>query len=207
MAEQNDTRNDWIQRPDCAVIPLHNTRADEMWRSIIKHVDFEDKSVIDVGCGYGDFLWRAYAAGARAVFGYDNDKAVNYSANERLESYGYTGKPVYVMNSDVQNWNEKWPGKHDIAICTSVLPYFDNEDYILLPHFDNPNYMLECILRDSEVAVIECQYAGDGPGLSWLSNDVDMSYWLFSQGAHEAIIIGKTHISGRDKFRTIWRVE
>ena len=167
-----------------------------MWSYIIKHVDFEDKSVIDVGCGYGDFLWRAYAAGARAVFGYDNDKTVNYIANERLESYGYTGKPVYIMNSDVENWNSKWPGKHDIAICTSVLPYFDN-----------PDYMLECILRDSEVALIECQYTGDGPGLSWLSNDADMSVWLFYNGAKEANMIGKTHISGRDKYRTIWRVE
>ena len=167
-----------------------------MWSYIVKNVDFDDKSVIDVGCGYADFMWRAYAAGARAVFGYDNDKTVNYIASERLETYGYVGKPVYIMNSDIQNWDEKWPGKHDIAICTSLLPYLKS-----------PGYILECIIRDSDIAIIECQYAGDGPGFDWLNDDSAMAFWLFANGAQESSKLGETCIIGRDKYRTIWKVE
>ena len=109
----------------------HNTRAPAMWEFIEENVDFDGKSVLDAGCGYGDMLWRAYKAGARIVFGFDSDKHIVWSVGERLDSYGYKGKPIHVHNVDISNWNERWPGWHDIVICFSVLPYLEDPIHVL----------------------------------------------------------------------------
>ena len=175
-------------------MPLYNTRADEMWEFMVKNVDFVEKSVLDAGCGYADLMWRAYKAGAKIVFGFDIDKHVVYWAGDRLDSYGFSNAPIYVLRGDINRWSEKWPGKHDVVICTSVLPYLEE-----------PAYIIECMLRDSETAIIECQYSGDGPGFERIKDDKDMAQWIMECGANNVEIIGKTQIRDRSAERTIWK--
>ena len=50
-----------------------NTRAESMWRIISQRVDFRQKSVVDLGCGHGEMLWRCYLAGAEEVRGIERE--------------------------------------------------------------------------------------------------------------------------------------
>ena len=146
---------------------LYNTRAENMWGQITEHVDFANKTVLDVGCGRGDLMMRAWTWGARVVYGIDNSKIELQEARLRSWDMVKEGAKLYFMEKNIEHWSERWPGYHDIVLCTSVLPYIVDPDRLLLN-----------IHRDSDTAIIECQYAGDGPGLEYIKNDTDMKEWL-----------------------------
>ena len=46
-------------------------RSDWKWDRLVDHLELEDATVLDVGCGNGYFGWRMLAAGARCVIGID----------------------------------------------------------------------------------------------------------------------------------------
>jgi len=46
-------------------------RSDWKWNRLAPHLDFQDKQVLDIGCGNGYFGWRMLAAGAQLVVGID----------------------------------------------------------------------------------------------------------------------------------------
>ena len=46
-------------------------RSDWKWDRLKNHIDFRNKSVLDVGCGNGYYGWRMLAAGAEQVMGLD----------------------------------------------------------------------------------------------------------------------------------------
>ncbi|MFN8707264.1 MAG: tRNA 5-methoxyuridine(34)/uridine 5-oxyacetic acid(34) synthase CmoB [Planctomyces sp.] len=46
-------------------------RSDLKWNRLAPHVDFGGRSVLDVGCGNGYYLWKMIAAGARIAVGLD----------------------------------------------------------------------------------------------------------------------------------------
>jgi SAM-dependent methyltransferase len=173
---------------------LHNTRAEEMWSHIEKSVDFANKTVLDVGCGYADFMVRAWQAGARAVFGIDNSSIVLSDARIRTLPLVREGAGIFFMQKDAEHWSDRWPGYHDIVICTSVLPYMLD-----------PNKLLKNIQRDSGIAIIECQYAGDGPGFDNISNDEDMRKWLSKFEWSSVDKIGSSVLKSRNRTRSIWR--
>jgi hypothetical protein len=55
-----------------------------------------------------------------------------------------------------------------------------------------------------EISLVECQYAGDGPGFEDIENDNDFQELLWKAGFAWAQPIGRTFVKGRDKYRTIW---
>ena len=175
--------------------PLYNTRAGSMWDQIAKAADFVGKTVLDVGCGRGDLALRAWAEGASTVYGIDNSRIELKEARLRAWSMVKDGARVFFMHKDIEAWDERWPGYHDIIICTSVLPYTID-----------PNKLLHNICRDSKIAFIECQYAGDGPGFSTITNDKQMKNWLSDFDWDEIEKIGYTTVASRkDTTRSIWR--
>ena len=98
------------------------------------------------------------------------------------------------MEKNIEHWSERWPGYHDIVLCTSVLPYIVDPDRLLLN-----------IHRDSDTAIIECQYAGDGPGLEYIKNDTDMKEWLSKFDWFSVKKIGSTNVESRPGVkRSIW---
>lgn len=53
-------------------------RSDWKWARIAPHLDLQDKSVLDVGCGNGYYGWRMLAAGASFVLGCEPLQLYNY---------------------------------------------------------------------------------------------------------------------------------
>lgn len=174
----------------------YNQRFPEIWQILTQHIDFTGKTLLDIGCGYGDLIKAAYQDGA-TVYGLDRD-----FPNE-LKAIHYPDR-FYLIRDDINWWTDNdYPFKRgknknsriDILTCFSVLPYLKN--------------MLETLSYFKQIApmvVIECQYYGDGPGLLFIQNDEDMrrvldSYWPVVSK------IGQTFVDGRNKYRSIWLCE
>lgn len=165
---------------------VHNVRSPEQWEIISRHIDFKDKTVLDLGCGKGDILIRAFEAGAEVV-GIDRYEEIKWLNSNRPE--------INIAVDDIEFMIIRH--RVDIIICFSVLPYLKR-----------PGNTLQWINRNSQIALIECQYAGDGPGLSFLTGNDAMREWLLAAGKFEKVQpIGHTLVEGRNKNRFIWRCE
>lgn len=162
-------------------VPM-NSRNPEMWAAIKSTVDFKDKSVVDLGCGYGDMLLRAYNAGASQVVGIDKDISV---ARERC-----AGRDIELIEGCLYEWLESASDIYDIMICFSVLPYVKSM----------PRVLHRMWLR-SRQALIECQYEGDGPGI--VKDDKEMYRHLYRFWP-EVYRIGESKVKIRDTTRSIW---
>lgn len=166
---------------------VHNVRSPEQWEIITRHIDFQGKTVLDLGCGKGDILFRAFGAGAK-VAGIDKDEKNIKYINDLCPEIEITQVDLDYMI--VAN-------HVDIAICFSVLPYLRG-----------PSSILKWINEISEIALIECQYADDGPGFSYLRGNDDMRKWLLSSGQFKKVEpIGHTLVEGRNTKRYIWMCE
>ncbi len=181
MVDENDEGTSWT---------IVNTRAEQQFKILAQRVSFEDRGVIDFGCGYGDLLYLIKQAGANTI-------GVNKSSEELKAAIG---KGLVALYEDLDktfasasDGIEETFCPHDIGICFSVLPYLKDPIPLLF-------YMFE----ECTISFIECQYAGDGPGFDCLKNDEDMENWLKTVGWLDVKAIGKTYISDRDKWRTIW---
>lgn len=175
----------------------YNKRAYQMWFQISQHICFHKASVVDLGCGGGDFLWRALMAGASNVLGVDSDidKAKKYAGVYRIPNGKGVDKVVAtvdVIEDDIEKKLKTWGG--EIGFCFSVLPYLEA-----------PTDFLRWMSEMYFASIVECQYDGDGPGLSFVKNRRDMQFWLSRDiGFSNIELIGSTYIAERDKFRDIW---
>lgn len=159
-----------------------NTRASEQWNIIRQHVDFTGKTVIDLGCGHCDILKIALQVGAQCCVGVDK-------VDKELSRIG----KCIVFQANIEEWVKDRTIPYDISICFSTLPYLSN-----------PSAVLFWMQRHTDIALVECQYSGDGPGFKWLRGDNDMRRWLNDVGWREIQPIGTTLVKGRDRERTIW---
>ena len=172
--------------------PIYNTRSPEQWRIISEHVSFDGKTVLDLGCGYGDIVQRCHAAGARYVHGVDKDERMHVLEKKR-QVINHLDYSQVDLDKDF-TWLEYHPDKKwDITICFSVLPYLSD-----------PTSTLHWIHQHSTQALIECQLAGDGPGFSLLKGPQDMRRWLDSIGWKQVERIGETTVEDRGCKRGIW---
>jgi len=131
-----------------------NVRALEMWQHISKAISFAGKSVIDLGCGYGDLLSYAKGAGAWHYIGIDKDV-----------SQATPGIPV--VNRDIAYWCKTTDEKYDVGICTSVLPYIEERHVVL-----------SWLASHCKEVIIEVQLYGDGPGLPEHTSTLAVLVWL-----------------------------
>jgi hypothetical protein len=166
---------------------VRNERSPEIWQAIKTRVDFAGKTVLDVGCGDGDMLLYAHNAGAASVVGIDKDPIKARTTALRV---GAIVTPRVTVQAAILGMYE--PAiRYDIVLCLSVLPYVSNMGEAL---------MKLCSL--ARTAIIECQYAGDGPGV--VTDDGEMLEKLTYAGWTEVSKIGQTHVQDRDKYRSIW---
>jgi hypothetical protein len=175
-------------------IPLDiNTRAEAMWRIISQQVNFKKKSVIDLGCGHGEMLWRAYVAGAETVWGVDGKKGLLKRLGRVYTDY--TKKHIQASPLDLNNHDDLYLISHqdiNIAMCFSVLPYLDDIPATLQWMADN-----------FELCLIEAQYEPEPYNIG-VKNDEEMFSFLRDNGFEIAVNLGKTYVEIRDTHRTIW---
>jgi len=164
-----------------------NKRAPDMWRQIREYVDFTGKTVVDLGCGPGDFMSRALQDGASWVIGVDIDPD---TARQAKETCLEIGKTTIVLVDDIVNMPHD--SEYDIGMCFSVLPYTSNPVAVL-------DWMSKCV----GTSLIEMQYANDGPGPAQITDDLDMLKFL-EMFWDKPQVIGRTEISVGKGRRTIW---
>lgn len=164
-------------------IVCKNLRMPEIWRQIKEYgIDFKEKSVLDLGGGHGDFVLLCKNDGAKRVSYIDENSILLY------ERKGCEGVEIYTQDIE----KNAWGNGYDFISCFSVLPYMKN-----------PSDLLLRISESCKTAIIECQYADDGPGFSHIKSDGNMVSWLLKY-FNEVENIGKTLVKGRNKYRTIW---
>lgn len=167
---------------------IHNRRFPSQWEIIKNNVDFTNKKVIDLGCGYGDILYKCYQKNADCI-GIEYDKNVFNHLTDRMLNL-----PILLKKFNLDDIHNKLSTTlFDVGICFSVLPYIDN-----------PDDVLEWMQLHCDVSLIECQYDKDGPGISSIKNDNDMECWLlkFWESVKK---IGETKVNGRNISRSIWK--
>jgi len=171
--------------------PPYNKRIPKMWEIIAANVDFDGKTVLDLGCGYGDFAMRCCVAGARAVTAIDYDPGVFVEVADIVNAARAPVNLLLGKIEDLGNWSP-----FDIVSCFSVLPYVDD-----------PQATLRWMADHGRVCLIEMQYAGDGPGLDEVKSDADMQALLEQAGFVTITALGFTEIEERHARRTIWKCE
>lgn len=176
---------------------MRNNRASKMWFYIFGHVTFDDKQVLDLGCGYGDFMTLSLEAGADFVLGVERDMGNAALADGNIQAAGYDVDRYGIVIDDidriVENNDTVFVG-YDIIICTSVLPYLVN-----------PEEALRWMRDSGDITIIECQYSNDGPGLENIHNDKEMRAYLKRAGWKNVNRIGSTDVKIRPASRTIWK--
>lgn len=169
---------------------LINTRAEKQWEILAEAVDFYDKFVVDIGCGYGDLMARAEAAGASSVEGYDVNLNVVDFANRRFQQAGLRCRAVRL---DVDKDLDAFGGMWDIGICFSLIPYLKN-------HGD----LLWWLRAHCETVFLEIQEKGDGPGL-WTKYEI---YKQLEMYFPEVTLLGHTiAVKDQEYERAIWMCE
>lgn len=175
--------------------PIHNKRSPKQWDIISKHIDFKNKTVIDLGCGYADLLFRCWQAGAKC-FGIDKDNSLFPDSRDtfcfeegNIEHLGY--RRLF----------------SNVTLLFSVLPYLEK-----------PTLMLKWMGIHSSISLIEVQLFRDGPGsndwlkgqienepnVTYLVDDEDTFLLLRKIGWQSVEKIGQTLVEGRNKERSIW---
>ena len=182
-----------MTKRDVTLPPVHNTRSPEQWRIISEHVEFDGKMVLDLGCGYGDLLWRAWDAGSDSILGVESDTEIQRAIGDIAHEFGTMVVSYRDRIEDHTGAAALGHRQYDIIICFSVLPYLTD-----------PTATLHWIHQHSTQALIECQLAGDGPGFDWLKGPQDMRRWLDSIGWERVERIGETVIEDRGCKRGIW---
>ena len=170
---------------------IHNLRSQRQWKIIRGRVDFADKRVIDYGCGMADLLRHALIiGGARYCAGVEEDKHVYDGLLDRFPR-GRIDPAFRLFSENAETFVTKHD-RFDVGICCAVLPYLEQPDTF-------PSNMKDAC----KISIVECQYAGDGPGFPTLLDDDDMEEWL---GCHWQSVepIGSTLVEYRNVQRTIW---
>lgn len=162
--------------------PLYNQRAGQIWEAISNHVDVAGKTILDIGCGGGDLIWRALGHGSGFVTAVDNDLGMILLARGRYRRFLKNNAPVHyldrcrIIHFDFCRYLDGVDRltKADLVICNSMLPYLPQA--ATLEGFSGT--LLPVLARLGNQCVIECQYRGDGPGPSYLTGDDSMTQAL-----------------------------
>lgn len=133
-------------------------RSDFKWARLCSHLQWQEKTVLDVGCGNGYFGFRALDAGAKSVLGID----------------GYL---LYVLQAALVNWfvrssnvvvprrfsPDSVPDKFDIVLSMGVIYHQRDVDSHLKALFQRCHpggrVVLESIVADRDV-LPDNRYAG-----------------------------------------------
>lgn len=122
----------------------HND-CEQTWTKITSYIDFKDKTVLDLGCYYGFFSFRAEEYGAKKVVGYDYGSIPDITNKlAQLKNSRATFESVDLDNMNTQE-------TPDIIFLLNVLH-----------HTSAPLHVLkEIFSKVRETIVMECEFPHD----------------------------------------------
>ena len=176
-----------------------NLRAEKMAEIVLNRYNFQDRTVVDFGCGYGDMMKCALRKSAHYVLGVDKKRSNVNTATRKCKVFGskcafycadFEDEGVFDNIIDIASGYAS--RKIDVAFCFSVLPYLKD-----------PTFFVNQLGTHFRDVFIEAQYTGDGPG-NFARDDKEMSLWLRDRRFDVAMLIGQTLVEGREKQRSIW---
>jgi len=178
-----------------------NTRSLEMFGFVDAVVwDWYNRVIVDMGCGWGDMTFNALRCGAKHVLAIDKDEEAIRITREKCAQWENTDRfrwvlgPLGGINDCVRILRPADFSAPNTFFCFSVLPYLESI-----------HSMLFWMARQDAESFIEMQYAGDGPGPSWVKDDQDMYNVLTECGFTHAEPIGYTMVKEDRWKRTIWQ--
>ena len=107
-------------------------RPEKTWEKIVDKIDWGNKTVLDVGCYYGWFLFAAIDAGAKEAIGIGTNKYQNLSKQKGfIKPFDFVKKQMKAENISegkigliAGDWFEIKPPMVDIVLCLNTAWYF-----------------------------------------------------------------------------------
>lgn len=175
---------------------LDGNRVWRRWRAVLQALKadtyrksnaspLEGKTIVDYGCGEGDFLGLALAEGMNPI-GYDRDPKIVERAVDLWGAFAYA-----------EDVTEEGAKEADVALCFSTWPYIVR-DY----GRSVAERWLRSVVDASDVLFFETQYEGDGPG-TYTAEGIRA---MFEDMNARAIELVSIPVTGRDAERTVWEV-
>jgi SAM-dependent methyltransferase len=175
----------------------------DKWPFILQHVDFRDKSFLDVGCNVGYSCFRAWSLMASEVVGIDirtDVLCVAASMNEKLKA----------LNSKITFINiplSQYHGGHDIVMCMGLLHYFPITDYE--KNFPIANYekMINSLIEScNETLIIELRLRQGDKNIKLTTGTGNQTLptegWLYRKLENNNFVIKAKYNRGKD--RELW---
>ena len=147
---------------------------DNVFNKISQVIDFKNKEVIDLGCYFGYFCFKAKEKGAKVVTGVDCFQNA-LSIAEEINSIFSHG--VNFIKRDLEEYNVP---PTDIVFVMSVLQ-----------HLDCPFYLLKKVFKKSKIVVIE---------LDLPTSTGEMEFSELTSRAHDKGYLFRISKSAMDKF-------
>ena len=96
---------------------------------ILRHINFSDKNVLDIGFGRGEAIKYALDNGACKVVGVDFSEDVNAIAREHLHSYGLEAE-LHCMDAlyFLEGYGQQNNNKFDIVIMLDVIEHVPRDE-------------------------------------------------------------------------------
>lgn len=142
------------------------------WPIINLHVDFIDKSVLDVGCHAGYSCFESVRKGAKIAVGFDKDNKF-FRIGEHLSKYYDVSRKIRFETLDLTV--ERPSVEYDIILCLGTLHTFEKELYLEILGWMNSiskkTIVLESRIDDSPVSSIKNENKNTIPTGGWLDEN------------------------------------
>jgi 2-polyprenyl-3-methyl-5-hydroxy-6-metoxy-1,4-benzoquinol methylase len=173
----------------------------DKWPFIIKHVDFRNKSFLDVGCNIGYSCFKAWSLMAKSVFGLDIRANILRIAR-KIKINQLKIKSDKEIKFRCGKWEDiKSFPQIDIIICMGLLHYFLIENYELILNklmgFCKETLILELRLRQNNKEIKLTKGSGN--------QTLPTEGWLFKKLKDNGFTVKARLDRGKD--RELWIAE
>jgi len=126
----------------------------ETWNAMSNLIDFRHRKVVEFGCHYGHYLFKALEIGSRSALGLEAN-AETVEVCKRLRFLKQLDARFKTFNLGIDDFEEK----RDITICCNMLHYVKPEDLqkALKTLFSNTHKVFFEVKQEQRYAV--CQFA------------------------------------------------
>lgn len=178
------------------------SRVIRRWLACMPHIEYWMGwgTLVDLGTHMGDFPGMAAAQGIWSL-GVDGEfirPCIDIAQELWSETYLHTA----FLKCDIADYLNKDVSKFNIVMMFSTWPY------IVQQHGqEKANWVLQRCINLSDIFLFETQYAGDGPGPDFITNDNDAVTYVRSVDPDiQMVPVVTLPVGGREAARTVWKI-